>query len=348
MRKTIYIILIAIAALVSCTKDYPLNREPIEDVLTVQANLHSADSSHLVYVHVSGINGIEDVGESAAVKCSVNGVGVSVGPHEIWGKTGVYEFEYDFEPGDKVRLDVEYEGMHAYSETVVPQRIEMELVDTVQRVEYYDYGDGTTGKSMELFLKVRIKDRPGEKTYFRLGDMRHLLRTYYWKKGDDGHLLPDPVVQDSWKIYSDRNGWELGSNPVLHDDYMVTDEDDLLSAINPTNYYRVFSDKLFVDSEVIVEFSFHEDWLNHFVWYSSVSETYSILTVSMEHIDYETYNYWKALNSEMMGSYGGLIMEPVIIPNNIVGGIGYFSISMDTSFDLLLRHYVNRVQVPLE
>ncbi len=338
----------AIAALASCKKDYPLEREPIEDVLTVQANLHSADSSHLVYVHVSGENAIEGVGESAAVKCSVNGVDVPVRPHEVFGSTGVYEFIYDFEPGDKARLDVEYEGMHAYSEAVVPQRVEVELVDTVQMVEYYDYGDGTMGKSMELFLKVRIKDIPGEKTYFRLGDMRHLLRTYYWKKGDGGQLLPDPVINDSWKIYSDNRGWQLGSNPVLHDDYMITDEDDLLSAINPTNYYRVFSDKLFVDSEVVVEFSFHEDWLNHFDWYSDVSETYSILKVSMEHVDYETYNYWKALNSERMGSYGGLIMEPVIIPNNIVGGIGYFSISMDTSFEIVLRHYKNEELVPLE
>ncbi len=346
MRKTIYIVLMLAVALASCTKDYQLNREPIEDVLTVQANLHSADSVHLVYVRVSGDSGVERVGESAVVRCTVNGADVPVGPHEIWGETGVYEFEYDFEPGDKARLDVEYEGMHAYSETVVPQRIEMELVDTVQRVEYY--GADPVGKSTEIFLKVRIKDRSGEKSYFRLGDMRHLLRTYYWKKGDDGHLLPDPVIDDTWKIYSGNNGWQLGSNPVLHDDYMITDEDDLLSAINPTNYYRVFSDKLFVDSDVVIEFSFHEDWLNHFNRLEENLENKSIVTVSMEHIDYETYNYWKALNSERMGSYGGLIMEPVIIPNNIVGGIGYFSISMDTSFDLLLRHYKNGVQVPLE
>ncbi len=32
-------------------------------------------------------------------------------------------------------------------------------------------------------------------------------------------------------------------------------------------------------------------------------------------------------------------MEPVVIPSNVVGGLGYVNVSMDSPVSIMLRHY---------
>ncbi len=310
------------AVLNSCTKTIPIMREPVEDKLVILALMHTSDTLHDVVVKVSGEKGLTDPDESAVVRCKVNGEYVPVTPSE-WS---AYEFIIDaaFSPGDEVMVDAEYDGMYAFAKVVVPEAVEAELADTLEQVEY-----GTDWVDKTISAKLRIKDIPGENTYFRIGDMRHQRHEFY----------PDRV-QDVWRIQS--RYFDLGDDPILHDDYIMTNEDDVLSVLNPTNYFRVFSDKLFADGTAEVRLSFMEGLFQHYDYHERPYESYSILNVVVEHVSSEAYYYYKALNSgKMTGfeSYGGLIMEPVVIPTNVTGGLGYVNVSMDTNVPIVLYHH---------
>ncbi len=322
MKKILYMILLAGVVLSSCTRTITIMREPVEDRLVILALMHTSDTLHDVAVKVSGEKGLTDPDESAVVRCTVNGEAVPVIPG--WSS---YEFTVDatFKPGDEVMVDAEYDGMYAFSKVVVPEAVEAELADTFHQVEY-----GTDWVTKTIFAKLRIKDISGDKTYFRIGDMRHQRHELY----------PDKV-RDVWHIQS--RYFDLGNDPILHDDYIMTNEDDMLSVLNPTNYFRVFSDRLFEDSVAEVQLSFVEDLFQHYDYHERPYESYSILNVVIEHISSEAYYYYKALNSgKMTGfeSYGGLIMEPVVIPTNVTGGLGYVNVSMDTNIPIILYHHM--------
>ncbi len=334
MKKILYIIIVMALALNSCTKQFPVNREPVEDALSIQALMHSADTMHCVLVYISGELGLRKPDEGTVeVTCTVNGEDVPVVPDEAVNAYNWFWIDADFMPGDDVRLDVRCEGMHAYSEVTVPQRVEMELADTLVQITH---DNGYTGKT--IFTDLRIKDVPGEDNYYRIGPLRHRIHGYYHPRYGD---YPDPMYFDDWREY--EKAMNLGNDPILHDDYIITNEKDILSELNPTNYHKIFSDKLFADDVAQVRVSFHESFLRHYDYGNFPYESYSEASVSVEHIDRDTYYYYKARNSaEMTGfnSYGGLVMEPVVIPCNVVGGFGYVSISMDSSVSFRLRHYI--------
>ncbi len=341
----------------SCTEYIRIDRDPLEDKLDILALMHSSDTEHFVYVKVSNDHGLTSAEEDAVVTCTIND-GAPI--HAGWcksGEMGKFSFEAGFMPGDRVRIDARYNGMHAWSEVVVPQPVDIELIDTAKRIEYED-----NEKKTDVFVNIRIRDIKGEESHYRVGDMRHELRHIFhqWPE-EDGTPRPD---EERVFVRTDNSKTEIGSDPVLNDDYMMdTGGNDYVAWMNPTNFYRIFTDKHFADDAAEVQVTFGEHDLETF--YSlyfglpehlKETEVFSTAHIVIEHITPAAYRYYKALNvarTDQFHSYGGLIMEPVTIPCNVEGGIGFVNISMDSWVSVPVHHsmmegFDGETMVPME
>ncbi len=345
MRKILFILSLGLV-FCSCTKEIFLDGDSIEAKLDLSAMMRSSDEEHFVYLMVSDKNGLTSAEEGAVITCTVNGKEVHTASDSGIGIPGKFKFRADFHPGDKVLLEASYRGLYAYSEVVVPQPVEIELVDTTKIVKYIEDGENDETR-VTYMLDILIKDIPGENSYFRVGDMRHHIRHIFHREEDEGGNPLPPVIEDHLRVIASYP--DIGRDPILHDDYMVSNGDDLLSTINPTNYFKVFSDRQFADDAAEVEMSFRADYLEKFNGMLQFflpdnlkeTEVISVNHIVIEHITPEAYRYYKALNSSRMfmyESFGGLLMEPVVIPSNVVGGVGFVNISMDSTIPIPIHH----------
>ncbi len=249
--------------------------------------------------------------------------------------------EDDIRLGDKVRIDAEFKGLSAYSEVVVPEPVGLELIDTLK-----SSSQGIDRIEENIYANLRIKDIEGEDSYFRVGNMRHhLYQTYRLAPDQDGSQRPDEI-NEQWKV---KSYVYIGRDPILHDDYLVNEDDDILSSLNPTNHFKIFSDKLFKDDAAKVQVNFDESTLDKYIRIVSppedIENTESISTAYLviEHIRPETYRFYKAMNAARTfsyESYGGIIMEPVVIPSNVIGGVGFVDVSMDTTVAVPIGHFI--------
>ncbi len=344
MKKILYIILVALV-LGSCTEIIPLGRGPLEDCLDMLALMHSSDDEHVVYLRLSNDNGLTSADEDAVITCTINGGEKIEAEHKfMMGIPGKFGFEAKFRPGDEVLLEAEYRGLYACSKVVVPQPVGMELLDTTMIMKYIEDGDNDETRVTYL-IDFLLKDIPGENNCFRVGASRHHIRHIFHQWPDESGNPRPSETRDHWRV---SGNIDIGRDPILHDDYMVSNGDDLISMINPTNYYMIFSDRLFTDEEAEIQVSFEGYRLETFYGgylnlpeHLKETEVISTQHLVIEHISEETYRYYKALNSARIfsyESYGGLLMEPVIIPSNVQGGTGFVSISMDSTVPVPIHH----------
>ncbi len=353
MKKILYIIMAAVV-MASCTRTLELDRKPVDDKLNILALMHSSDTAHFVYVKVSNDQGLLTAEEEqTSVICTINGTEKIVAePYS--GLGGKFRFEAEFNPGDRVRIEAEYNGMKAWSEVVVPQPVDIELADTSRKVEIKQDEERIT-----VLADLLIDDIVGENSYYRVGPLRHeILHIFHQWPEEDGTPRPDKAWMH---VRASSLNINIGNDPILNDDYMV--EGDEMVSFSPYNYFRIFSDKHFADSQAEVSVSYKENELERFYGYyfnlpEHLKETEVVSTVNIviEHLSPEAYRYYKALNVGKMNDYdsfGGLLMEPVVIPNNVEGGIGFVDISMDSLIPIPVHHsmmqeFDGNTMVPLE
>ncbi len=341
MRKIIFISILLISA-ASCTNIIDSNLKQPEPKLILSALLSTGDEVHKVYVSMrmdspmtsDGIGHVSD----AEVVCYINGEfaaeAVEQDRPESWGIMRDYQFRTKISPGDLVRIEASKDGKTAYAEMVAPQPVELELTDTTT----VEYKEPEWIYSQQLFkINFKIKDAAGSDNYFRLDECRHTINQLQHYKDDDGNTIKEDSTDVSLSLVEP----EIGNDPILNGGYMPesdgNDLSDILSQVNPYNKFRVFSDEMFKDADAKVGITLNKyNIRDYFRKYDDTPDATSAhvtswLDVVVQCVTFETYCYLKALNAGEMYDYEtNFLTEPVIIPTNVVGGLGFVGISTDS------------------
>lgn len=192
--------------------------------------------------------------------------------------------------GDKVSLESVYNNQKIKSIALLPHAPEVISVDTIHisRIE---------NNNLKEFIvfKVKIKDKPGSKDYYRLLVNNKLL--YY----SNGHL-------------QDYSGSYYSNDPVLIGNFTDTN-----MGLSNRNDYSIFRDVSFEGKEYTLTF----DVDKYSPQESLIDDRKDMwhLTVKLQSISEDLYKYY---SSRQRGSqnWWDKVTEPVLIHSNIEGGLG--------------------------
>ena len=185
--------------------------------------------------------------------------------------------------------------------------------------------------------KITLQDLPGEKNYYRL-DISHELQqlvTYWTYRYDAGGNL-----------VKEQRDTLLTSVPMPK---IINREDIILTDGHPHNYndeenelfpttrnkYNLFTDNRFPDASATLKVytpTYHTEppyFFNYIDYHNSQT-----ITVSIYSLTEEQYRYQKALNTLDDENYEEVLMEPVSIPTNVTGGLGFVGADSRTQFVL--------------
>ena len=349
MKRLIIPVLLLLAG--ACTHNIDYDFSKVEPELMVLGWLDQSTSSQTVSVSLSEGGLIKSV-EETTVTCYVNDKQVasvtaiqeekddysSFSPFYIGysGKRSELQLPVSFsaslKPGDKVRLTVDANhGTYQAStpEMTVPEPVEITKVDTDHvTVTHLDYS--------EDYLQIRadVPDRKGEDNWYCISVQEVSYGTYSFK--DDGPALfvtasrtayiqdlDDPILLDGNLSQGDLNIFDFSGN----------------------GEFSCFSDQLFQDGTAHLrmnisswndgEYSFRDlgkrfaetygtDILNERAFDKVHAECR--LEIRLSQCSQDAYYYLRTLRTVSSDGYDPRIVEPVTVPSNIIGGIGFVDI----------------------
>lgn len=313
MKKIFYLIGLWLV-FASCENELPYQREERGNVLVMNALMECGTTENRVYLNLSGTETTSDIYQGR-VSLYVNGEIKETSKAEYkdsWDYTlrqmscGLHT---ELHPGDKIRLEASAnEGAyHAYAEVCVPYPIDpIEQVDTLTTKRWNGYSEQNV-----IQYRIPIKDRPGERNYYR--------------------LVIESDEYMGWEKKEIDNRDEL----VLSEGHSALQDDDDYNVFSQEveNIYQLFSDTRFEDShytlKVYTSYRTPDDY-----WYDWDKHLYAHARIHLISLTEEMYRYLRALTLIQSDSYNELLMEPVIIPCNVVGGRGFVGVSADRSFEL--------------
>ena len=256
----------------------------------------------------------------------------------LYGPSTVFLMEVQFRPGDQVKIEAVRGNDHAYAEVVVPEAPKV-LSVTPEKIYVRQYEDIYPCIS----FAVRLEDRPGTDDYFRIGMGSDVRQTFHFRDEAGVTLRPDTTL-----FYGRDFRPEIGRDPILNDGYTFENfENDFFADFNATNTARIFSDRLFSGSECTVKpFADSSEFTPRFynwtayapdgeICSSSGFEADPTAVVKVMAISRMHYAYYKALNNgEVFGFDTNPIVEPVALPSNVEGGLGFVGIASTASVRL--------------
>lgn len=345
--KKIGWILAAAAVLAGCenTLEYDFGRNGVR--LMASGLLLQQETLHTVSISLSD-KGSARLAENAKVTCYVNGTKVAEGRASASdlpgpGDDGVYgsgdverdfrqlavRFEADFAPGDEVYLEFEAnDGRYkaASPRLTVPGRPSIEALDTTRVTETYMEHEAYYWR-----VRLTVRDRAGEDDWYCVFG-REMDRGV-WSFADG---RPDADTYADFTLYMEDQ-----DDPVMLDGNMPeSDEMGLFNLIGDGSF-AVFSDRMFRDRTAELKMTFwparpqhvyarmkHLLWADHGASIADVEEWRIERRLEMRFgsCSRDTYHYLRALRIVSSPDYMPEIMEPVRIPSNVQGGIGFVGI----------------------
>lgn len=317
MRKDLFYLFIICSALFSaCENEIPFHGGTQKPQLLMRAFLEANKESNIVNLDIIDGEKIRPVA-NGSVTVFVNGEKREEAKVETiswsWMDTIRYcTLKTVFQPGDFIRLEAvaQDDKYQAYAEVKIPLPMENIIqVDTFRTRLKIGYGIDDC-----MRYKITIKDRPGEKNYYRL----IIQENEYYK---------DPVTQNQYGpsiSYPDIISQE---DVVLTDGHLTTADDENFGILDMViqNKYNIFTDHRFLDAtytmKVYTRYSYY------------MSETKGLIIdaeIRLLSLPEAYYRYLRAMNCLESENYNATFMEPVIIPNNIHGGLGFVGAASET------------------
>lgn len=343
MKTRHFIIYISILLFsTACENEIPYTPGFSEPQLIMNALLDAGEPENYVLLSLSGVQGISHV-ENAVVTLYVNGQ-VAETPEELpplepigsadmvydpnaplnnipeIAKRKKYRITTALHPGDNIRLEAVAENgkYHATAEVTVPQPINPILVDTCTMPL-----KGYNGFTNYRQFKITVQDRPGEKNYYRL-DIRHDITTYGLY---DSRI--DTVIHSRETELINREDIVLtDGNPNSNED----DANNFFGTYEIANKYNVFNDSRFANANYTfkVYTQFYDNYSKTNLYY--ITRISRVITVRLLSISEAEYRYLRALNYMESDNYEEGLMEPVIIPSNVNGGLGFVGINSEAKY----------------
>jgi len=313
---------------VSCMTEEVIKIGDDTPVPVMNAQLHVGDTLHRVFLNYSKLDRVEPL-SGAVVRVYVNDVLAATAEElemEEFYYNAEYHFKADFKAGDRVRIDATHGTLHAWSEVTVPASPTLLSVKTEKVVT------GTEDHEYGYRYLVEVKDIPGEDSYYRISMKKDVeIQTYYQDN-------PVPVVSQSdfHKVWVNNS-----EEPVLSDGWMrePESEEDIMSLISTIfmveNQYNIFTDEQFRDDTYTLKV--RSDNLTYVAIDSAAERAVCTPTVHLKlySMSFLEYRYLISLcNFDTMGAEVNFISEPISLPSNVEGGIGFVSVDASAEYDI--------------
>lgn len=355
--------------LASCEGEIVIDERDIEPLLVVNSIMNATEREHIVAVSISDREGVH-VPQSASVDLYVNGAKVASGERivESWEAEGLtyplhraarYSFTATFAAGDIVRVVARSGGLSAEAEVSVPYPSAIREVKAEKSLRRYvgigfDSGVTTTEYYRTNYdFKVTIDDIPSSADYYRLFLYREGDAYCHFGEGNDP--ATDEVVV---RHVRDALLYDVDGDPILSDGYSdaVAGGDlnlgDLLS-VGTSNWMLSFPDNLFRDKSAEVSFkvdsaSVKSTGLLYIAGFYDDGRPMDAprfvdmdvkAVVGLRTISFDEYCYLRAMNTGQTSGFDvNVLREPVSIPINVVGGLGFVGVENETFLGVDLGH----------
>lgn len=337
----------------SCENDIPYHIDQKEPLLIMNALLRTGEEAdNYVFLHLSEAMEMGKLHE-ATLTLYVNGrlaevlqpltdqeasglpdnylpyIPDSIFQHIVLHKK--FHLHTPLHPGDHIRLEATAENgtYHASAEVQAPQPATLQKVDTCAA-----YLRTHGGKELYRQYNITLQDRPNEKNYYRLEIDNDFLYRYCWREyqADQSYIHKDTLLLD-------RQSTLINREDVILTDGQPSNYDDEENGLFPTikNYYNIFTDSRFSNSSATLKVyaTYNGDYYlsnpgNHH--YEQIYRTHTI-AIRLLHLNESEYRYLKALNC-LFGDYDEELMEPITLPTNVKGGLGFVSISTESKISM--------------
>ena len=292
-----------------------------------------------MFLNLTGRNQIGQI-KGATVEVRINGsLSETLRPDPHSSDKGRFYINSAFHPGDVVRIDAMTDDgeHHAWAEVTVPQPIgKIEKVDTasiMRKPSNYGYG---TPPRRHLRYQIKIKDRPGEKNFYRIIVEQRKYWKYYWEQNDQ--TCWSSAMQKSFKLQTNEDVVLTDGKPSTEED----DENGLFGTVN--NKYAIFDDSRFTDGSYTM--NVYNDiygwgfWGQEYIWIKT--DVY----IRILSITEKEYYYLRALNLLDSDAYDNTLSEPIAFPSNVNGGTGMVGFSTETNYMLTVKNNAVPPMVP--
>lgn len=362
MKLHLIIYIAFITLFTACENEIPYNLAEQDPLLIMNALIDTEKAENLVYLHLSKGDHIGRI-EEATLTLYVNDKPVespqSVSPEEYYGylegqlddrayeallksmRFKMFRLTTAFRPRDEIRLEATAEGgLYRVSAKVsVPQPLQSLQVDTCTAL-IRQWG------SMRHYRQYRItlEDRPNEKNYYRLEVVNNKdfhCTTRRIREDENGDYITDEngdfIYDTKDTIVNYRYTELINREDVILSDGHVTSSDDDENAMFPVidNKYNIFTDSRFTNSSATLKvytplYDDNYDILNNLT-YTRCTLKHTI-TVHLLSLTESYHRYLKALNCMDDDDYDGALMEPISLPNNVEGGLGFVGVSSEIQY----------------
>lgn len=337
----------------SCEHEIPYNPEMKQPCLVMNALLEAGDGKkNEVSLYLSTGDNLGKLNDDATLSLYINGhlaaAPQEADPKKLFPPSGVstgnfsykkYYFDTPLRPGDLVRLEATAQGgtLRATAEVQVPQPPLDFRVDTC--TVPLNMGSGIVTPHRRYL--VTVNDIANESNHYRL-DIRNQFQVRYhiyeYVKDEQGHFIED---ESHNLIYTERDSlaYQQYSDLVNREDVILTDgnvshsqedEDNLLFP-RIENKYNIFSDDRFHNSSATLKVytRLYDDFTASPLYGTTYGNTYCTQSIHIRllNLTADYYRYLKALNCFDDDDYDAVLMEPVSLPSNVSGGIGFVGVA---------------------
>lgn len=336
--KNLHLIIYIATALLAtaCENEIPYHPDNREPMLVMNALLDTGSPENTVYLHLSqGYSLISP--DEATLTLYVNGkeaekpTAVSPDEEEDSANPDIFPSYTDnsckrfrlhttFQPGDVIRLEATAANgqYRASSEVTVPQPIESLHVDTC--LAYVREGNG---RVLYRQYNISLQDRSNEQNYYRLEIVNELTFRCQWDEQTTETVTHDTLISRQFNEIINRED-------VILTDGHIGSYDDESNDMFPTidNKYNIFTDSRFSNSSATLKVytPLYDNYWSVGQYYHRIYRTQTI-TVRLLTLTDGEYRYLRALNCLEDDDYDETLMEPITLPVNVQGGLGFVGIS---------------------
>lgn len=338
----------AVLAAAACTTTEYLDVDNLDPVLVLNAQMTSQEDVHTIHLSSSSRSKVSPVPDGTVTVSINSGTPVAAAytpPEEGYEEfsSSRYTFTGKLNPGDMVEVTGTSGSLTAKATVTVPEEPNLLGVEFNHDVKHANATDTVLGSddyydhywpyaepnpydgNMWHEIKIKLADTPGVDNYYRL--RVYLITTF---TNDEGTEVSDGYL-----------GLDTSSEPVLSSGNA---EGGILDTISENgNSYCVFTDALFQDKEYTLKLYFQEYQVMYIRKYHNFDDghfdeetgllvepempegwSYNVkILVRLYSISQYQYIYLKALD---LSDIGMLFSEPVSIPTNVEGGMGFVNV----------------------
>lgn len=309
MKYSVYTIILSVLLIASsCSKlvrTYEIDDYDDINVLVMNSQMDAGSDNHSIYLNQFNRSEVKTA-YNPVFDVKVNGNSVHSG--------AASEFDYRFKPGDRVVVESVCHEKRLISEVTVPQPPEI-----LSHEQFF------TDKIITLYFT--LKDRPGEKNWYRL--FGEIEESY------DYEDYTGKIIHENRR---ERLIFDSTVDPIITSGFS-REGDDIFSDLMPENKYAIFSDKDFADDSARLKVDIDRQVIDHYYEYgkslqkynSEVSNYQVKVYLKVYSISEDQYRYLKAATSLEYNDFDlNFLVEPVLLPSNVSGGLGMVAIDMPT------------------